>query len=152
MFLNFFCTHATKYHSSSWKSKSLSFIPSSNVHSLFRKREPYFFIPHFSHCSFNFHSPKLSCCHFQSSSLRLRLIGRHHFLPAEKANTLTIEEQSGWGKSFIGSAIKLHFLRDFYCSRIGYFCSYWIRMKRKIEKHNLLQMDSILLHSGSCVV
>lgn len=42
-----------------------------------------------------FNSLKLSLCHFPSFFLSIKLKGRHHFLPAEKANIPT-KEYHGW--------------------------------------------------------
>lgn len=69
-------------------------------------------------CFFNFQSPEFSCSHFQSSSLCLKLKGRHHILSACLQKMQTISEQSrdlDGGKSFTGSDVnKLYFKRDLF--------------------------------------
>lgn len=91
-----------------------------------------------------FRSLKLSCHHFQSSSLCLKLEGRHYFLPAEKANIPTIVMQLDGGKAVTWSQdvnykslLKGTYFSVFTVLRYNTFCSYWIRMiKKKLKAHS----------------
>ena len=91
---------------------------------------------------FIFRSLKLSCCHFQSSSLCLKLEGRHYFLPAEKANIPTIVVHLDGGKAVTWSQdvnykslFKGTYFSVFTLLRYNTFCSYWMRMIKENEKH-----------------
>lgn len=90
---------------------------------------PYFLFP-----------SKLPRCQFQSSFLCLKLKGRHHFLPAEKANIPTIQvhldggklsHRISWKHTQTCTTAQRDLFYCFYCCRIH--CFLFILNKNDVE-------------------